>query len=479
MQRPVRAPALAFVFVAPMLALSALAVAPAGAQPMLSPHVGGLTFLGPATVHPTAVFYNPAALSPLPDTQLFVASQIRLDRGDITRDPIDPASGQPDPAGSLRPGATPISFTALEGFAALTSGFGRATFALAVSTPGAEQGSFAATGEGPGGAVRYHRVSQSVRDTYFSLGVGIKVTNRLHAGLALSYALTSFDLGFMRDTALERGSAGLAGDCAGRPCGVENPAAGELIELDTAEQLLTFNGGVLASPREGIWIGLSYLPPLGAGGLTTEGSARVTGPSGAIAVGRAAIQSDRPQRILLGARFELNECTWLGVNLTWFGWQRARELDLRLFGVELRAAGVPERIVRHRGFQDAYAGEVVLDHRWSDHLRYGASIGVATSAVPQQAVNAGALDAPRGEATGSLELAAGRAVITAGYGLILRLPRQVSPGVDDPQATVRCVDSEFDLDLCEDVRLGRGRPSAAGEYSWLTHEISLGIGFRF
>ena len=67
MQRPVRAPALAFVFVAPMLALSALAAAPAGAQPMLSPHVGGLTFLGPATVHPTAVFYNPAALSPLPE----------------------------------------------------------------------------------------------------------------------------------------------------------------------------------------------------------------------------------------------------------------------------------------------------------------------------------------------------------------------------------------------------------------------------
>ena len=52
--------------------------------------------------------------------------------------------------------------------------------------------------------MRYHRVSQSVRDTYFSLGVGIKVTSRLHAGLALSYALTSFDLGFMRDTALER-----------------------------------------------------------------------------------------------------------------------------------------------------------------------------------------------------------------------------------------------------------------------------------
>jgi len=463
----------------PFLALTSLAlllVLPAGgarAQPVVTPHVGGLTWLGPATAHPTAVFYNPAALSPLTGTQVYVQSAVRLDRGDIERDPIDPATGEPSDAGSLRLPAASISTSQLEGFAALTSQFGRATFGLAVSTPAVDQGSAG------GDAVRYHRVRQSIRDTYFSLGVGVRIVNRLRAGVALSYALTSFDLAFMRDTALERGSAGLAMDCGGAPCGVENPLAAELIELETTAQQLTFNGGVLFQPRDGWWIGIGYVPPLGAGGLTTEGEAQVTTPAGGVARGRGAILSDRPQRFMLGARVQLNECTTLGISLAWFLWRRARELDLRLFGKALREADVPERIVRHRGLQDAYTAEVSLDYQWLSWLRYGGSIKVETSAVPEQAVNAGSLDAPKGELTGSIEIAAGRAVVTVGYGLIGRLPRHVSPGVDDPQATVKCVDSGFDLDTCEDVRLGRGRPSAAGDYSWLTHELSLGIGFHF
>jgi long-subunit fatty acid transport protein len=201
-----------------------------------------------------------------------------------------------------------------------------------------------------------------------------------------------------------------------------------------------------------------------------------------IARGFARIRFQLPTVIHAALRWHVGEKLDAETTFRYADFSGHDELELRLSSAEFRAIGLPQRIVRYRGYQDTYALEVRGIYLRSDQLRLGAGARAETAAVPREAVTPDSID---GTNLKALALAEWRPVpslvLTAGYAATFMLPVTVDDSAFSPATAVACNAALRSLDepACTDSFAGRGAPSAAGRYTRLAHTVSLSAALDF
>ena len=308
----------------------------------------------------------------------------------------------------------------------------------------------------------------------------------------MSIGYSGLRLEMARDTALEAGSGaerGVASDCGGAPCGIENPLASERYVLDVTTGGLgglfeAYNlgatVGVAVQVKRDWWAALSYVSPPGAlldielSGTTRMEEAPRDG--GEAHRGRALITYRMPQSVWLGLRGPILPGYDLVTSARWQNLSRHQQLDIRMFGGDLADAAVPEWYPRYRGMQDVWQISGGLEGQDVGRLRVGGRLRLESAAVPDSAVTPLQIAPLNAALGGGLELrVAQHWVLHASYDFTWFLPVDTGESAFSPLERLDCVDSGFDFDRCEAAREGRGIPTAAGHYDRLRHTFGLSV----
>jgi hypothetical protein len=203
---------------------------------------------------------------------------------------------------------------------------------------------------------------------------------------------------------------------------------------------------------------------------------------GGVRTGEVTLFDRLPEIVRLGTRSRIRERLDLVSELRWRRLSRVGTDDLRTFGGDLAASGVPQIYPRPRGMHNALAIELgveeIEDGEW---LRLGARVGYDSGVVPEDSISA---RAPWGHhLTGGVgaQFRVGRWVIQAAYNVAWQIPITVEDGRYSPIDRLDCVDSGYDFELpaCDTVRDGYGAPSNDGEYRRLSHVGRLTLRMEF
>lgn len=471
--------------------------ASAYASPLTDPTAGRAVFTGAVTGNATSIEINPAAVGMGParaeelkdkPNELYFAAIGTLDRIAIDRRTLDIDTG------ALGPGASVTSYLPSAGgtIAGIwhTGDDDRITlFAQIHSAPGER---FIENE-----ALRYHTAGGYHRTVSAWLGGSIRFTRRFYFGASVGSRNTYLKLRYARDTALEAArdpGRGVASDCGGAPCGVENPQAEERYEITTAADVFSDNpfdntfsvnlGAVLRLGRD-TYIGVGYHVP--AFPIETEltGRAdiqRAPRDGGERLKGGATVFISQSASIDLAVRARLPRLLDLHVGTRWQDFSRFKYYDVRTYGSTLPPNGIPEWQLRPRGFHDTFAlwaGVEQVEH--DSPLVLGGRLGIER----------GALDADR-----TSPLSISPTSLTADVGLQYRFGTQIVlqatygltyfPGVDvtdsayDPRAQLACSDASFNYDTpaCATVRAGYAIPTAAGDYRRFQQAMRLAIRYE-
>lgn len=500
------------------------------ASPLLDPRVGGLSLIGPASSHLASAHYNPAALALSPGHHLLFDGTLRLGDGSIARRQVDSTTGAP------RDGYEPAQ-DFLEIFpqfflgASSTFGSERVVLALLLSTPVAQRidlrtpGSALAASDltsaharstedqervlsklfdpGQQGPARYHLVDHTLYHLDLQVAASYRIIDELIIGVSAGYSFGQLDTAFVRDAALEGGTERDASepvalnDCGqGRACGYEHADAAEVVRVRGQSHGLEFGAGLLVRPHPKVDLGLGYRSEVvGFGGdqIPAKGDAWVLRSPASLATwqgsspvyqdleGRATATYSLPHMLNLGVVVRPNERLVLDGQVRWQHLSTHRDLSIQLTGTQFRdEPRMPDRITHYRGFQDMFAFQLGAGYRVAAPLVLQGAVMLETSAVPEEAVNAAAIDALKVDSFLGLHWTVGRGVtLLLGYGLMLMPPVEVESSAFSPDKMVSCVDNRYSLDLpaCTDSGKGLGLPSAAGRYSLMTHRVGLGLGY--
>lgn len=469
------------------------------ASPMEDATAGNAVFSGPTSPHPTSIFINPAALLfSRPGFHLHIGGALRLDQVGIDRKLVDPESGELTSGPSVS--ATTLSPGA--GIAVWRSVLQeRAVFGAMLHTPFIDR---FIDGEQ---ALRYHILGGSMYQGTLSAAGGFKVADWFIFGLGVSLGYSGLHLEMARDTALEAGSGaerGIASDCGGAPCGIENPLASETITVDVASgggagggflsklgapfEDFTSNVGATLSVAikvKGDWWGaLSYVSPPGAlPGRSLELKERGTvqieeapRDGGEFHRGRAQVRLRMPQSVWLGVRGPVLPGWDLVTSARWLNLSRHQQFELRMYGGDLEEIGVPEWYPRYRGMRDVFQLSGGLEGQDVGRTRFGGRARLEYGATPPGNVSPLQIEGLNAALTGGVDLQLHQHwVLNAGYDLTWFLPTSVDDSAFDPIDRLSCVDSDYDFDACRAAREGRAIPTAAGDYTRLRHTFMLSI----
>ena len=504
---------------------------PARAFPQLALRPGGTPFEGPTDPEVTALWWNPAAIAHLRGWHVLGNAQLLLQRGSIARAAICTTTGLPCASPDRHFPETAISDSSWSGFGGITWDFRQENLSIGfgVSMPWEQHRRFeladsaaAGSGELP---TAYHLRSQDFSVRYYTVSLGVKLTQKIAIGVSVSLAQSSVTLRFDRDTVLDGDEAAVQ-----RAGGYERPMAASRITAFGDGG--TFWGGIpsptglgislggMYEPTDGLVLGASWsrmFPFYGVGGRFSSArdvdttvvppasmgdpcrdpdSAPMTGPVPCL--GGATIIYDIPDVIHLGARWRLPRHVELST------WGRAvlygpyhtsidseHALVIELSGAPVERGVAPGRIVLGRSLSPAFAGE--LGVRWWPivaaerkggivSLRLGASIAAESPAVPSNFVNAQALDGPKIDGMVGAELRLRWFRVMAGYqvnGLVFTSLNSPSQGAFDPRAATECARSRYALESCDAALGGRALPANAGSYSLFSHRITAALGFDY
>ena len=442
------------------------------AAPMLDPHVGGVVLVGPTAAHPTATFYNPAALVKLRGHHLFFQTGGRLDRTSVARDSFDPATGEAP--GSQDVGEVSTNGWSPAGYVALLSDLNSERYRVGASlyAPFTER-----LGEG-GDALAAHERGGGLGAQYLTFSAAIRGNGMISFGAGLSFVWTQFALKWRRDLGLEA--------CASPPCTVEDPALAQDIDVDSGFEVtptaLSFNFGVLFTPWPDLQLGVTYVSfptTLGQRALSHGGSVEAHDADGEI-FGRSQTTFRLPQMVLGGLRFRLRDDTDLVFGFRWIDLSTHDRIEVRLWGPEVYTAGMPEWITRYRGLVDVVSLDGGLEHVWSDKVRLGTALRFETSGVDRHRVAAHQVDGNKVELAAGAELALSPSwALTLGYAFTYMLPVDTGDSAYTPSALEACREASFDLDVCTPVREGRAVPTAEGTYDRMTHQLTLGVDYQW
>lgn len=442
------------------------------AAPLLDPHLGGTVLTGPTAAHPSATFWNPAALVKLRGHHLFVQTGGRLDRTTVDRTSFDPDTGE-------APGSTDVPEVTTNGWSpggylALISDLNSERYRVAASlyAPFTER-----LGDG-GDALAAHARGGLLAAQYLTFSAAIRGNDKISGGAGLSFVWTQFQLRWRRDLGLEA--------CAAPPCTVEDPTLGQELDVDSGFEwrptALSFNGGVLLTPWQGVQLGITFVSfptTLGQTRLSHGGDVVARDASGTVE-GSSQTTFRLPMMVLVGLRLALRERTDLVAGFRWIDLSTHDRIEVRLWGTEVSAAGVPEWITRYRGLEDVVSVDAGVEHTLAARVRLGGALRFETSGVQPGRVAAHQVDANKLEVAGGAELAISPSLaLTLGYAFTLLLPVDTGTSAYTPSSLAACDAADHDLDVCTPVREGRAVPTAAGHYERMTHQLTVGLDYQW
>lgn len=491
-----------------LLAGTGAAARPAAASPLEDSNLGGAVFTGPVHAHATAIYLNPAALG-LADrgAHLYLDGSLNLDTYGIDRrelvDATDPGAGLTDgarvQASTVAPGGTLAWYSVGESIAVgaavswvVVDRFIEDEEALGYHTLG-------------GAHRQYVSRELSVLNLYDlpfevplpmpSLAGAYKWRN-FYFGVGVSLRSTSFELSFLRDTALERGTPGIEAPCSQDPavtdaCGIENPAAAERYDITvSSKDLLTtrnlvLNGGIMWQVAPAWWLGVYYQSPPGfLSSLRLQGEARITP---APYQGRDPFEADAeliyrlPQTIGAGIRGPVFTGYDIFAAVRWQNLSRHRLLDFRLIDPTIGGGGAPEWITRYRGFDDIMTVSAGIEQRESGRLKLGGRLIAESETTSARALSPAQVEGFQitGAVGAELRLL-DRLVLYGSYGLTYYPTMSVgSDSLFDPADQIECVESRYELDACTPTAEGRAGPTAAGTYERMRHGFRAALRYDF
>lgn len=459
------------------------AVTSAQASPRTDPTAGRAVFTGATMPHASAIGLDPAALGLGEFDEVYVAITNVIDQLHIDLDKLDQGDLQAPGARvrdiELSPGAMLAFIYHLAG--------DRATLGFEARTNPPE--AFPSDRN----ALRYHTLGEGERDWLASVGASFKATSGLFFGASLSHQNTFLRLRYARDTALENGHGanGLDSTDCGGPCGLANPQAAELYDVDVrspalATSNLRVNIGVVYEVARDMWLGVGYHTPPGfavqtelTGHVTVTPAPRVGGKP---IRGSSVVEIQFPASVDAEFRARLPYLLDLHLAGRWEDLSRLAAYDVRAYGSTLPRHGIPEWTERPRGMHDAFAlwGGVEQVDVGQDWLG-GARLGVETSSV------SAARTSPLTIAPTSLTLDLGgqrrigrNLVVQLSYGLQYFPTVNARPSAFDPRDRVDCIASGYDYTTpaCRAVREGYAIPSAAGDYERIEHALRIGLRYE-
>jgi long-subunit fatty acid transport protein len=420
---------------------------------------------------------NPASLGAGSGTHVFVSSSSTLDHVTIDRREVDPDSG------ALSDGASTSSTIWSPGAAIGAYGvWSRFAVGAQVRLPSAEE-----MIDG-GDVTAYHSMGGAHRQLGLQIG-GAYRWRRVTFGASLTFTNDKLALRFARDTALESGEIGDTPGCDGGPCGFENPAAREVYRVDTSSGYHLGNtsatAGLLVQLTDAWWVGASYSIPQGVlSAVGTSGTVeveRAPRDGGGTVTGGASVRFNLPQWLRVGARGRVLRGLDVVIEGRWDRLSSFSQYDVRMYGLDLASAGVPEVYPRTRGLQDELALQAGVEQpdvgqRWVLGARLGAERGATSPGhlSPQQ-VYPSALTA---DLAVQLRIAPAWTV-QLGYGVAWAPRRDTGRGANDPLDRIRCIESGYDLDTsaCQATRAGYALPTASGVYGRIDNVFRAALVF--
>lgn len=450
-------------------------------SPRSDPTIGRAVFTGSTLGHPTSLTLNPAALSVRPGKHVLYFAFL----GTLQQTMIEPLQLDLN-TGTFSPGERVSDLQLAPGGQAIwiERPSDRLAFGVELRVPPRE--AHLEDHE----ALRYSTLGGGQQNYVATVGVSLRVVSRLHVGASLSHDFTDLGLRYARDTALETGND----DCGGTPCGLGNPQATELYDVDVQSKWvsasnLRLNLGLAFQLATGVWLGLAYHTPPGLEVQTAlDGDVTVTRAprdGGEELLGGSTVYISYPASI----DGELRARIWRGLDLhvggRWEDLSRFSAYDVRTFSSTFRANGIPEWMPRARGMHDAYsiwAG--VEQHDTGAPLLLGGRIGYETSSVDDRKTSALTI-AP---AAFTIDLGAqARVVPGAPWWVQLSYGLALSPTVDarqnafDPRHRLDCIDSGFDYTSagCELTRGGYAAATGAGDYTRIQHALRVGFHYEW
>lgn len=474
---------------AALAAALASPAAPAHASPRTDPTAGRAVFTGAASVHPTSLLVNPSMLgveAAVGVYVLYIGGTLVVDHDLINRDTSAPdftGSAELSEARTTAGGDLSISWHPTE----------RISVGVGVRVAPSE------TFLGSEDVLSYHSMGGQQKELSATVAGALRVSSIFYVGAGLSLQQYRLNLRFARDTALLGGSAGLAADCGGAPCGMGNPEAAEIYDVNVeppnifSNQNLALTLGMVLKLGAATYIGVAYHTPPGFAVQTSlVGDVRVIraprdvaadgGPE--VVSGEAAVDVSYPANVEVGVRTPLPRDLMLIAGVRWEDTSRLSGYDVRPHGARLTNAGIPEWIRKARGLNDSVASWVGVEQTDTGaSWRFGGRLGYELGSTSDARVS------PSGNSTQSLTLDLGAQwrlqsapwSLQASYGLAYFLPVSVEDSAFSAQSTVSCVDSNYNYAsrACAAVRNGYGIESANGDYDKWQHAFRFGARYEF
>jgi len=451
---------------------SVVGVTAAVSAPADNPATDGQVFAGVTGADPANVATNAATLIRLPPgVRLFALGTVALDQFSVQRRLVSATGGALSTGPRVDDANVGVGFNL-----GIVYTFPRGAFSGTVALrPPDETIVDEATG--------YHSLgSRSRRIDWFTLAGGFKPTSWLYLGLSATVVERHQRIAFARDSALDAGrdpARGIGSDCAGLPCGLENPAARELWTVDVASadifENLTYSVGALARLPAGVWVGAAAVRPWQAGTFAMTGDAEIVAAprdGGATLRGEAVVVQRLPEVWRLGARGPVTPEWELVGELRWRRLWRTDPIDVRVFGGTITGTDLPEWQLRPNGVHDAYAADLGLEQiDFGQRWRFGGKLGVDTGATAANRLSARAPWGPQLSAALGAQVRLDRWILQVGYRVDAQLPTSSDPSAFDPLAAIACIESDYDYDLpaCATLRAGYGTSTGAGTYGRFSH----------
>jgi hypothetical protein len=468
------------------LALVCLMATRATASPRTDPTLGRAVFTGATEDHPTSIEVNPAALGLGLHNEFYSAVLAAIDQFSIAHRGVTTTDNVTD--ATLSPGGT---------FAGIwhTGTDGKITLAGQLRTAPAER--FLESHD----ALRYSILGGYQRTFAADVAASFRITNRWYFGIGLSFQTSWLRLRYARDTALEAGrdpTRGIDSDCDGAPCGIENPAASEVYDVDvstgffSASNVIGATLGTLVKLPRDIWLGAGYhLPPGLAVQNTLVGTMsveRAPRDGGDTITGASTVYLSQPATWDVELRTRIPFDLDLHVGYHGEHLSRMSTYDVRAFGSTFSGAGIPEWMPRARGFHSTHAIWAGAEQiELGQIARFGGRIGYETSTIPDERTTAWTIQPASVTLDGGVQLVLfdqgpshNRLLAQLSYGVQYFPTVHVDNSEFDPGSRLACYDSGFDYSTpaCNETRKGYGIPTANGDYSRIEHAIRFGLRYE-
>jgi hypothetical protein len=322
----------------------------------------------------------------------------------------------------------------------------------------------------------------------------VRLTKRLYVGVSIAAQSNFLKLRYARDTALEAGrdpDRGIDSDCNGARCGVENPVADELYEIEADSGLFTtsilaVNLGAVIRLANDMWLGVGYHAPPGlaiqnelTGDMTVVRAPRDMRDT---VTGAASVYISQPASVDIELRARPRPLLDLVVGGRWEDLSRVETYDVRGYGAALSTKLIPEWQPRPRGFHDTFALWAGVEQVERERpLLLGARIGIESSALDDRRTSPFTV-APT---SATLDLGAQYALtrqvrVQLTYGLQYFPALDIEDSSFDPRARLSCFDSGFDYSTrgCTSVHDGYAIATASGEYQRIEQAFRLAVRYE-